>query len=607
MAELTVDIGMPVAEIGEPSGGTGPHRSEREGEPSQPDYDYERFSTLAGAIEPEPPASVGYRVGFRSMLAHDPRRFRIWLLMLAAPLAEAGLLLWLVLPYHWQTRPFDPREWLLILDKVVLGTIILIEVFRLVQIISMVYGTLFARNPVPVAPDPRNRIAFLTTCVPGKEPPEMVRATLAAAVGLRFPAPFDVWLLDEGDEDVMKEICAELGVRHFSRRNVERWNTRKGAFRRRTKHGNYNAWLDEHGSGYDLMAMVDTDHVPRENFLERMVGYFRDPDVAFVVGPQVYGNYTSMVTKSAESQQFLFHALVQRAGNRFGGPMFIGTNIVVRLSALRQIGGLFDSITEDMATGLKIHSTRNPATGKRWRSVYTPDVVAVGEGPSSWSDFFTQQLRWSRGTYEFLAKHSWRMVWRLSPGRFLNYQLMLSFYPMAALSCMLGALGSVLYLVLGASGVSVATSSWMMFYGDALLFQVVLYSFIRKHNVSPHEPKGSTGVRGMAMGAMTTPIYAASLLAALLRLPASFKVTPKGDSVSPDGLWTFRFHYLWAAIFGGSLIASVYTGFTYPAMRIWTGIALLTCLAPIVIWQVEVARAKRGARAVDSYEKGPGA
>ena len=48
----------------------------------------------------------------------------------------------------------------------------------------------------PVEPDPQMKIAFVTTCVPGKEPAEMVRATLAAAVSMRHPVPYDVWLLD---------------------------------------------------------------------------------------------------------------------------------------------------------------------------------------------------------------------------------------------------------------------------------------------------------------------------------------------------------------------------------------------------------------------------
>lgn len=146
-----------------------------------------------------------------------------------------------------------------------------------------------------------------------------------------------------------------------------------------------------------------------------MLGYFRDPDTAFVVGPQVYGNYTASVTKAAESQQYLFHALIQRAGNRYGAPMFVGTNNAVRISALRQVGGLYDSITEDMATGFELHRRRNPATGRFWRSVYTPDVLAVGEGPASWTDFFTQQLRWSRGTYETLLRQYWKSFFRMPP------------------------------------------------------------------------------------------------------------------------------------------------------------------------------------------------
>jgi Glycosyl transferase family group 2 len=555
-------------------------------------YDYDRFSTTTGPLQP-PPVDRAYRVTCENVLRREPRRLRLWLLILLAPLAEGGLLVWLAYPSHWQVRPYDPRHWLLVLDKVVLGTIILIELFRLVQTVAMVHGTLWARNPVPVRPDPRNRIAFVTTCVPGKEPPDMVRATLAAAVMLHFPAPFDVWLLDEGDDPVMKQICAELGAKHFSRKGIRKWNAPKGSFRAKTKHGNYNAWLDVNGQDYDLLAMVDTDHVPRMNFLERMVGYFRDPDIGFVVGPQVYGNYDSIVTKAAESQQFLFHALVQRAGNTFYAPMFIGTNVVVRLTTLSQVGGFFDSITEDMATGIAIHTARNPATGRRWKSVYTPDVVAVGEGPSSWSDFIGQQMRWARGTYSFLGRHSWRKMWRLSPGRLFNYLTMLWFYPMTALGAMLGALSSVLYLVLGASGVSVTTIYWMMFYGDAVLLQIVLYALIRKHNVSPHEPTGSTGIRGVAMGAMATPIYATALLAALCCLPARFKVTPKGDAASPDRIWTFRIHLFWALVLGGALVVSFHTGFTYPAIRLWTGLAMVTSAAPMGLWLIESLLARR--------------
>ncbi|AUG77403.1 glycosyl transferase [Kitasatospora sp. MMS16-BH015] len=559
-------------------------------------YDYSRFSRLAGPLTEPPADPAEYRVAYRSLLSSEPHRLRAALLMALAPLVEGVLLVWLLQPSHWPVRPGETHPWLLVGDKVMIAIIALIEVFRLVNVVSNAHATLVARDPVPVTAETGTRVAFLTTCVPGKEPPAMVRATLAAALQVRHDGPYEVWLLDEGDDPEMRSICAELGVRHFTRRGREEWNTPRGGFRAKTKHGNYNSWLQAHGTDYDYWVSVDTDHVPLPEFCERMLGYFRDPDVAFVVGPQVYGNYASAgsaVTKFSESQQFLFHALIQRAGNRYGAPMFVGTNNAVRLSALREIGGLHDSITEDMATGLEFHHRRNPRTGERWKSVYTPDVLAVGEGPSSWTDFFSQQLRWSRGTYETLLTQYWKAGRRLSPGRLLNYTLMMCFYPMAGLTWLLGGLSSVLYLGFGASGVHVSSQIWMMLYSDAAALQVLLYTWNRKHNVSPHEPAGSSGVAGMVMSALCGPIYAASLLQALLRRSSRFVVTPKGDSASPDRLWTFRIHLFWAAVFGGALAASYVTGNGHVAMRTWACIALFFSLLPLLVRAVDRLRARR--------------
>ena len=222
-------------------------------------------------------------------------------------------------------------------------------------------------------------------------------------------------------------------MHHFTRKGVAKWNQAEGPHRARTKHGNYNAWLDAHGDDYDFFASVDTDHVPLPNYLERMLGYFRDPDVGFVIGPQVYGNYDTFVTKAAESQQFLFHALIQRAGNRYGAPD-------VRRHQQRRADQRRSSRSAGCTTRsprtwrpasrCTAHATRR--TGKKWRSVYTPDVLAVGEGPTAWTDFFTQQLRWSRGTYETILKQFWKLLLAAAGSKLFNYTLMIIFYPMAA-------------------------------------------------------------------------------------------------------------------------------------------------------------------------------
>ncbi|MQY12052.1 hypothetical protein SRB5_21810 [Streptomyces sp. RB5] len=546
-------------------------------------FDYSKYSRLAGDFQDPRPAIGGYRVATTRLLDKEPHRIRAVALMAVAPCLSLVLLLYLVWPSHWTDREGAPL-WLLVADAVMLVSIFLIESFRLVNVVSIAHATMVACDPVPVRPEKDTRVAFLTTYVPGKEPLAMVRATLTAAVRLTHDGPLDVWLLDEGDDAGARALCAELGVRHFTRKGVPEWNREQGVHRAKTKHGNYNAWLAAHGDDYDFFASVDTDHVPLPDFLERMLGYFRDPDVAFVVGPQVYGNYRAPVTKLAESQQFLFHALIQRAGNRYGSPMFVGTNNAVRITAVKGIGGLQDSITEDMATGFELHRSRNPRTGKHWRSVYTPDVLAVGEGPESWTDFFTQQLRWSRGTYETWFRQYWKKPLRMPLRRLWSYTLMLVYYPMTAVNWYLGALSCVLFLWLGASGTQVPASVWLMLYSDAAAAQIGLYLWNRRHNVSPHEPEGSGGLGGMAMSAMSAPVYLKSFTDALLRRPSRFVVTPKGGTATADQPATFRIHLFWVAVLGVSFLASVVLGHTHAAMRTWALLALCIALAPVAVW-----------------------
>ncbi|MBB4752341.1 cellulose synthase/poly-beta-1,6-N-acetylglucosamine synthase-like glycosyltransferase [Actinoplanes lobatus] len=550
-------------------------------------YNYAGFSVLAGQARHAP--ARGYKVEMRPLARRRP--ISTVLITLFAFAFESTFFAWLLSSIEVPERTLHPGLYAATIFMIVATA--LIELFRLVNVVTLCLATLWARDPVPVVPQADLRVAFLTTIVPGKEPVEMVERTLRAALQVRHPGRYDVWLLDEGDDEQVREMCARLGVNHFSRKGRPDYNTPAGAFKAKTKHGNYNSWVDTNGDDYDVFVSVDPDHVPLPNFCERLLGYFRDPDVAFVVGPQIYGNYDNVVTRWAESQQYLFHSLLQRAGNSLGVAMLVGTNNAVRISALRGIGGLQDSITEDMATSLAVHSARNPQTGKRWRSVYTPDVLAVGEGPSSWTDYFSQQHRWSRGTDEVVVTSFARFMWSLGFRRGLHYALLTSYYPLTALAWLLGAVNAACYLVLGAKGVQVPQEVWLMLYVDAALFQVGLYVWNRRHNVSPHEESGSSGLAGMLVSTLSTPIYVSSFLGALLRRNSKFVVTPKGDSASPDRLLTFRQSLRWAAFFAALLVIAPFAGHVHGAMWLWPALNLVICLLPPAIWLVQDRRHRR--------------
>ncbi len=177
---------------------------------------------------------------------------------------------------------------------------------------------------------------------------------------------------------------------------------------------------------------------------------------------------------------------------------------------------------------------------------------------------------------------------------------MLVYYPMTAVNWLLGILSCVLFLWFGASGTQVAASIWLMLYSDAAALQIGLYLWNRRHNVSPHEPEGSGGLAGMAMSALSAPVYLKSLGSAVLRTDGRFVVTPKGGQASPDRLLTFRIHLFWAAVLLSSLAASVYLDHTHVAMRTWATLGLAISLSPVVVWAWTIRQDKRAeaARAV---------
>jgi cellulose synthase/poly-beta-1,6-N-acetylglucosamine synthase-like glycosyltransferase len=211
----------------------------------------------------------------------------------------------------------------------------------------------------------------------------------------------------------------------------------------------------------------------------------------------------------------------------------------------------------------------------------------VGEGPASFTDYFSQQDRWSRGTDEVLLRRFWRIAHRLGPRALMHYLLLTCYYPTAAIAWILGAVNAILYFTMGAGGVVVEAHVWLMLYVDAAALQVGLYFFNRRHNVSPHEKKGSAGVAGMLISALSAPIYAASLAAVTMRRSSGFVTTPKGDARTRDTLITFRKHILWALVFGVPLLLSFVLGHQHASMRAWTFASLVVCLLPVAIWRLE--------------------
>lgn len=536
--------------------------------------------------------------------------YRYWTRVVAygALLVTLGLAFILFQPTHW-IASLHPNSTTHTLNVIMLTCLMLLQLFLIIGTYSATRSTIKAKDPVPVKAPKGLRVAFVTTRAPN-EPVQLVRTTLEAMKRVHTVRnKVDVWLLDETADKELQNICQALDVRYFSRAGIPEWNTPKPQrslrheatkpnpfLAARSKHGNFNAWrayLQKQKITYDLLAGVDTDQVPEPNFLKRLLGYFRDVNVAYVVGPQVYGNYKpglrNLVVRWAESQASFFQSTIQRAGNASTSPMFVGTNYVVRMSVLDQIGGFQPCITEDMATGLAIHTKRNPTTGRHWKSIYTPDVLAIGEGPNMWGPYFTQQWRWAAGTFDTWRRVVWRVFFKLSPKAMLHYLLMLTFYPITALTWLLGIASTMIYLTSGATAILAPWAEFVSLYMMSLIMQLSLYFWNRRFNVSPHEPQGSYGVAGMVLTSLTAPIYLSALVGVILGKKPTFVVTSKGGERSYDRLKTFTVHLSWALVLTLGLAYGYAHGHDHPAMLVWAFLQLAVCLMPVALgWAVWV-------------------
>jgi cellulose synthase (UDP-forming) len=539
--------------------------------PLGPGHPYVGQTEIAGPVDPNNESVV-----FRSLVV-GRKRLALTTLLLINSVVVMTFLYSLIVGTSPAVSTSDSPK---VITLIALAFVVTCEVLRLVQTCGLCLFAFAARDPVPMKPLPGLRVAALTTIVPTHEPMEMVAETLKAMRNMSHSGTLDVWVLDEENAREVQVVAAMLGVRYFSRHGDPELNADSGPFRSRTKAGNHNAWRSKHGSAYDIVAQVDPDHVPDAEFLHRTLGYFRDPDVAFVVAPQVYGNADkNFVARAAAAQGYLFTGIVQRGGNGLGAPLLIGTNHLYRMSAWNQINGYQDSIIEDHLTGMVVQDTVNASTGRRWSGIYTPDILAIGEGPETWSDYFRQQNRWAAGVWQIIRDHNILLRKNLTHRQQFAYAFLQSFYPSVGLCWFLGNCATICYITGLAKDPSTVTPGWAMWllWCATAVSWMAIFSWFRQWYLDPDERKHSL-FRPLMATILTAPVYTSAGITTLLRRPLKYAVTGKGRLRTSDTLKTFESHIFWALLLSGAVAMSALTGRGGSVSRGWAIASLCVCL-----------------------------
>lgn len=342
------------------------------------------------------------------------------------------------------------------------------------------------------------------------EPAKVIEKTVAAAAALAYPLDrLRIFVCDDGRRLEIKQIAEKYGAR---------WVTRPD--NQHAKAGNLNNCLRT-ASKAQYFLILDADVVVRSCFLERTMGYFYNPKVAFVQAPQVFYTpdpfqHNLKLRERIPNEQDYFMREIQPRRAAYNATLFVGSNGVFRRSYIDEIGLIpIESITEDIATSLLLEA-------KGYSGVTVDEVLAVGLSAESFADYVTQHERWGRGNIQVLKKYKPLTRKGLS---FMQRLLYLDgiVYWLFGFQKMVFIIGPIFFLLTGIPIFRSELFSMLLFFLPTYTLSMTTFKLFSYRN------------RTMQWAhiyevAMAPYMAISALLELLFSFRIKFKVTPKGQS-----------------------------------------------------------------------------
>lgn len=405
----------------------------------------------------------------------------------------------------------------------------------------------------------------------------VLERTIVGAKALDHPT-VDVYVLDDGKRDWLRDFSASHGVRYMTRPD------NKGA-----KAGNLNhtlGVLTDDPAPPEFVVVLDADFVPHRNFLARTLALFHEPDVGLVQTPQHFFNADPIqhnlgLGRSYPDEQRFFFDHLQPARDAWGIAFCCGTSSVARLEALQKVGGFpTESITEDFMLTLTLQDAG-------YRTVYLNEPVTEGLAPEGLKEYVTQRARWCLGLMQIarsrlgpLGDNRLRLRDRWSVVDSVAYWTMSFSFRLAALTFPL------LYWFFNITVIDASVPEVVSYFGAYFVWILMALNFVSRGLVIPIVNDVS-----QLLGAI--PITRAAFTGLLRPKGHPFTVTAKGGDRSRIIIqWRMMapFGVLFALSFLGVLIGIVSDRFAYSdagdgkmVILFWTFYNLLVLAVTIIV------------------------
>jgi cellulose synthase (UDP-forming) len=389
--------------------------------------------------------------------------------------------------------------------------------------------SILKRKPVELSEYTEDELPTVDVLIPTyNEPYLMIENTVLAALAFDYPKDkFKVFLCDDGGTDqkcndeneenakkarerkaYLQKFCEYVGATYVTReKNIS------------AKAGNLNSAL-AHATN-ELILILDTDHVPAKQFLQRTTGWFlKDEKMFLVQTPHSFYNADPIERNlkmfgTSISENDMFYRYIQLGHDFWESSFFCGSAAILRRKYIDELGGIAgETITEDAETAIKLHD-------KGYKSAYISEPLIRGLHAESFAALVLQRIRWTQGMVQiFMLKNpflSKNLKWHQK----LSY-LSASFFWFFAFSRVVFYLAPLMYLffdlrIYNANGVE------MLAYVVPHMLMAVMMSFFLYAKV--RNPFFSE-LYETVLSFFTLPAIVQTLWSP--RHP-TFKVTPKGE------------------------------------------------------------------------------
>lgn len=371
------------------------------------------------------------------------------------------------------------------------------------------------------------RIAVVSLTVPGSESIEIVGRQLAAMRSINYP--HDSWILvDKLHSPEIESLARSMGVHYFCRHDTATWGAERVAvwnspgppFQAKTKAGNVNAWLDAYGyQRYSHFTQLDIDHRPVPAYLDRVLGYFRDPKVAWVQAPSVYGNHEYWTARGSSEQEVVLQGPLQMGFYGFcRTPFIIGSHCTYDMTAIRRIGGFQPTRAED-----HLDTVCLAADGRE--GVYLPEVIAVGDGPETFNTYLAQQFAWAFSMIQVLFRYTPRLIRHYSARQAVQFLFAQTWYTFWSLSMMILFFAPLFALVFNAPISHVSLAMFLLHSIPGGLTATVVWYWSRRW----HQPRRlSLSWRGIVLHVARWLVVLSAFVQVVLRVQKPYMITVKG-------------------------------------------------------------------------------